>query len=45
MIQVNLPVQPNRGCSDFCFVPGTNDCHVLVLRTEVGAVLIVTLDM
>ena len=23
-----------RGCSDFLFVPGSNDCHVLVLRTE-----------
>ena len=23
-----------RGCSDFLFVPGTNDCHIFVLRTE-----------
>lgn len=23
-----------RGCSDFIPVPGTNDCHLFVLRTE-----------
>lgn len=23
-----------RGCSDFLFVPGTNDCHLFVIRTE-----------
>jgi len=23
-----------RGCSDFLFVPGTNDCHLFVVRTE-----------
>jgi soluble calcium-activated nucleotidase 1 len=23
-----------RGCSDFIYVPGTNDCHVFVTRTE-----------
>ena len=23
-----------RGCSDFVFIPGTNDTHVLVARTE-----------
>merc|ERR1712185_801677 len=23
-----------RGCSDFLFVPGTNDAHVFVIRTE-----------
>ena len=23
-----------RGCSDFFFVPGTNDCHIFAIRTE-----------
>jgi len=23
-----------RGCSDFLFVPGSNDCHLFVIRTE-----------
>ena len=23
-----------RGCSDFLFVPGTNDCHIMMIRTE-----------
>ena len=23
-----------RGCSDFLFVPGSNDCHIFVIRTE-----------
>lgn len=23
-----------RGCSDFLFVPGTNDCHIFLIRTE-----------
>ncbi len=30
-----LPAMPNRGVSDFVFVPGTDDNHVFVLRTEV----------
>ena len=26
---------PLRGVSDFNFIPGTGDCHIFVLRTEV----------
>lgn len=25
---------PLRGCSDFLYVPGTNDSHIFVIRTE-----------
>ena len=34
LIQPYLGFLPMRGCSDFMFVPGTHDCHLLVLRTE-----------
>ena len=34
LIQPYLGFLPMRGCSDFMFVPGTQDCHILVLRTE-----------
>jgi soluble calcium-activated nucleotidase 1 len=30
----SLPGNGKRGCSDFSFIPGTNDCHMIVLRTE-----------
>jgi soluble calcium-activated nucleotidase 1 len=33
-IQPYLGMLPMRGCSDFMFVPGTNDCHVFMMRTE-----------
>ena len=29
-----LTFLPLRGCSDFIFVPGTNDTHIFVIRTE-----------
>ena len=29
-----LTFLPLRGCSDFLFVPGTNDTHVFAIRTE-----------
>ena len=34
LVQPYLGFLPMRGCSDFMFVPGTQDCHILVLRTE-----------
>jgi len=34
LIQPYLEMLPTRGCSDLIFVPGTNDCHVLLLRTD-----------
>ena len=34
LIQPIIGFLPMRGCSDFMFVPGTQDCHILVLRTE-----------
>lgn len=30
-----LPAKPNRGVSDFAFVPGTGDTHLFIVRTEV----------
>merc|ERR1719353_629056 len=33
-MQEYLTFHDLRGCSDFFFVPGTNDCHIFVLRTE-----------
>ena len=35
MQEAPLPAMPLRGVSDFVFVPGTNDTHMFVLRTEV----------
>ena len=29
-----LTFLPLRGCSDFLYVPGTNDSHIFVIRTE-----------
>ena len=34
--QAPLGGHPLRGVSDFTFVPGTGDCHIFVLRTEVS---------
>jgi len=34
LLQPYLGMLPMRGCSDFMFVPGTNDCHLFLLRTE-----------
>jgi len=28
------PQRAHRGCSDFFFVPGTNDTHIFLIRTE-----------
>lgn len=33
-MQSYLSKLPLRGCSDFLFVPGTNDCHIFLIRTE-----------
>lgn len=34
VMQAYLTKSDLRGCSDFLFVPGTNDTHVFMLRTE-----------
>ncbi len=34
LVQPYLGMAPTRGCSTFLFVPGTSDCHMLLLRTE-----------
>lgn len=34
IMQGYLSMSPLRGCSDFVFIPGTNDCHILVIRTN-----------
>jgi soluble calcium-activated nucleotidase 1 len=34
LVQPYLGFLELRGCSDFLFVPGTNDCHLFVMRTE-----------
>jgi len=34
IMQSYLGVCELPGCSDFIFVPGTNDCHVFLIRTE-----------
>eukprot|EP00928_Gymnodinium_smaydae_P019922 TRINITY_DN1767_c0_g2_i1.p1 TRINITY_DN1767_c0_g2~~TRINITY_DN1767_c0_g2_i1.p1 ORF type:complete len:421 (+),score=55.34 TRINITY_DN1767_c0_g2_i1:64-1326(+) len=37
MMQPYLTMSSTRGCSDFAFVPGTKDCHILIIRTEKAA--------
>lgn len=37
LVQPYLGLLPTRGCSDFMFVPGTQDCHLLMIRTEESA--------
>eukprot|EP00931_Biecheleriopsis_adriatica_P047812 TRINITY_DN27594_c0_g1_i1.p1 TRINITY_DN27594_c0_g1~~TRINITY_DN27594_c0_g1_i1.p1 ORF type:complete len:446 (+),score=84.73 TRINITY_DN27594_c0_g1_i1:32-1339(+) len=34
LMQSYLTMAATRGCSDFLFVPGTGDCHILVMRTS-----------
>eukprot|EP00928_Gymnodinium_smaydae_P019923 TRINITY_DN1767_c0_g3_i1.p1 TRINITY_DN1767_c0_g3~~TRINITY_DN1767_c0_g3_i1.p1 ORF type:complete len:421 (+),score=54.38 TRINITY_DN1767_c0_g3_i1:57-1319(+) len=34
IMQPYLTMSATRGCSDFAFVPGTRDCHILTVRTE-----------
>ena len=34
IMQPYLTKSDQRGCSDFLFVPGTNDSHIFMLRTE-----------
>eukprot|EP00930_Biecheleria_cincta_P002325 TRINITY_DN103336_c0_g1_i1.p1 TRINITY_DN103336_c0_g1~~TRINITY_DN103336_c0_g1_i1.p1 ORF type:complete len:426 (+),score=75.85 TRINITY_DN103336_c0_g1_i1:161-1438(+) len=34
IMQSYLTMSPQRGCSDFVFIPGTGDCHILVIRTN-----------
>ena len=34
IMQPYLTKSDLRGCSDFLFVPGTNDCHIFLIRTE-----------
>jgi soluble calcium-activated nucleotidase 1 len=34
LAQPVLDHRPLRGCSDFFFIPGTNDTHIFVTRTE-----------
>jgi nucleoside diphosphate kinase len=34
IMQPYLTKQAGRGCSDFLFIPGTNDTHFFLLRTE-----------
>jgi len=34
LMQPYLTKMNQRGCSDFLFVPGSNDCHIFLLRTD-----------